>query len=106
MQFTELYAAPEFDNSSSSTAFHNSDVWALGVIVFELFHKKWNSPVQRAKDLLKFKKNGKNYEINDFEGEDQEIINKIVKNCIKINPKDRMSIEEISSLFKTKVLNK
>lgn len=104
-QFTTIYAPPEFDNLGFAS--HNSDIWSLGLIMFEIFNgrKLWNDENIRRKALNDCAVSKKDPDIEEFKGEDSQTINKIIRKCVRIESNDRMSIEGIRGLF-TNVLGK
>ena len=92
--FTMRYAAPEYLYNNSITIDEKYDMWALGVIIFELYLKRNN--MFEIKDKKKENVNNMSNQLNEIlsyfdidEKNKKEDVNTLLKNIFdgKINPK-------------------
>ncbi|KAF9762226.1 putative serine/threonine-protein kinase MPS1 like protein, partial [Nosema granulosis] len=92
------YVAPEILDSTLKQRRRGSDVWSLGIILYEMLYKRvpvdyttnsadWLEKIQNMDDFVK-----------DDGGEYSEII-KIIRACLRKNPKDRPTVEELLENF-------
>tara|TARA_B100001093_G_C26769695_1_gene989534 strand:- start:469 stop:1599 length:1131 start_codon:yes stop_codon:yes gene_type:complete len=85
-----LYMAPEIIQNKQYN--HKSDIWSLGVIIFELFTKKHPYYTTSKKNLIKNIKSGIKINYNFIN--DQKLV-KLLKEILNDNPEKRISWEEL-----------
>lgn len=88
------YVAPEILDSSIKQRRRGSDVWSLGIILYEMLYKKvpvdyttnssdWLEKIQNMEEMIK------------DDGKVSPSILKTIRSCLRRNPKDRPTVDEL-----------
>lgn len=92
---TIFYSAPEVIKGEATTI--SSDIWSIGCILYELITLKQtfyaDNPLTIAKNIMDMK-----YNKISFTQDNKDYI-KIIDGCLQLNPKDRISLEEIIKII-------
>jgi len=93
---TEDYISPEGINGVSSQVTFASDLWSLGVIIYQIFSKTNNTPFSADSESETFDRirNGK-YEINE---ETPEIAQDLIRKLLVKDPVSRLGANNIELL--------
>lgn len=87
---TNEYMAPEIVDSKSQD--FGIDIWALGILLYEMYHKRAPFTGRSPQDIMKaIKERRLVFKANPMCKEAQDIIDKI----LQIDPKKRLTIEQI-----------
>jgi serine/threonine protein kinase len=85
---TFSYMAPEIREESPYT--YSADIWALGIIVFEVLTRKQFQYVNYMKTKSEYFKEFEDLKIYD------PVYLSIIRGCLEIDPTNRLTIEQIS----------
>jgi len=85
--YTILYRPPECVHDKYCL---KSDVWALGCTIYEIYY---------GKPYFRLDKNGKLYHLSSLKEKENNIVNNIIQQMIKIDIKERISIEKVAEHF-------
>lgn len=81
-----------------------NEIWFLGLMIYEIYMEEplWNES-QMNEIVRKFKKENSEPEIKKYDGENAEIINVIIRGCLKFKKTERMNIDEVTKKFSRKI---
>lgn len=82
-----------------------NEAWFLGLMMYEIYMEEtlWNE--SQIKEIVKkWKEQNSEPEIKKYEGENAKNINKIIRGCLKLKNSERMNIEDLTKIFKKKIL--
>nr|CAD2172475.1 unnamed protein product [Meloidogyne enterolobii] len=84
MNFAKYSKSPEICGTNQIS--QKADIWAFGLMVYELFNKKWSKYVSDVYPTMKRYRSSTDYNTR---------LDRVIKACVQHNPTDRPKMKEI-----------